>query len=105
MSMFIKECTWWPFFLTLVLGLEEKVEEFLQAGVRLIWVIYPEVRVIQVIRRDGSGHRLRPGDELSGEDVVPGFRCPVASVFPARASHPAGADVGIGADTPEPTAP
>jgi len=24
-----------------------------------------------------------PGGELSDEDVVPGFRCPVASVFPA----------------------
>src|SRR5208283_58881 len=58
--------------------LEEKVEEYLRAGVRLIWLIHPEVRVIQVIRGDGSGYRLRAGDELSGEDVVPGFRCPVA---------------------------
>ncbi len=32
---------------------------------------------------DGSGYRLRAGDELSGEDVVPGFRCPVVSLFPA----------------------
>jgi Uma2 family endonuclease len=63
--------------------LEEKVEEYLRAGVRLIWLIHPEVRVIQVIRGDGSGYRLRAGDELSGEDVVPGFRCPVASLFPA----------------------
>ncbi len=75
--------------------LEEKVEEYLRAGVRLIWIIYPEVRVIQVIRGDGSGYRLRAGDELTGDDVVPGFRCPVASLFPATASH--SADAGAAA--------
>jgi Uma2 family endonuclease len=74
-----------------VYDLEEKVEEYLRAGVQLIWVIHPEIRVIQVIRGDRSGSRLQVGDELSGEDVVPGFRCPVASVFPAGASHQAGA--------------
>jgi Uma2 family endonuclease len=79
--------------------LEEKVEEYLRAGGRLIWLIYPEVRVIQVIRNDGSGYRLRAGDELSGEDVVPGFRCPVASLFPA--SRPSGA----GTATAEAAAP
>jgi hypothetical protein len=55
----------------------------------LIWVIHPEVRAIQVIRADGSGLRIRSGGELSGEDVVPGFRCPVDALFPA--ARPAGA--------------
>lgn len=62
--------------------LELKVEEYLRAGVRLVWVIHPEIRTIQVIRADGSGLRLRAGGELSGEDVLPGFRCPVAALFP-----------------------
>jgi Uma2 family endonuclease len=62
--------------------IEEKVEEYLRAGVRLVWVIHPETRVVQVIRGDGTGNRLRAQDELSGEDVVPGFRCRVADVFP-----------------------
>jgi Uma2 family endonuclease len=66
-----------------VYELEEKVEEYLRAGVRLVWVVHPEVQAIQVIRSDGSGYRLRAGDELSGEEVVPGFRCSVASLFPA----------------------
>jgi Uma2 family endonuclease len=69
-----------------VYDLEEKIEEYLRAGVRLIWVIHPEVRAIQVIRADGSGLRLRSGGELSGEDVIPGFRCPVDALFPA--AHP-----------------
>ncbi len=71
-----------------VYDLEEKVEEYLRAGVRLIWVIHPEIRVIQIFRADGSTARIRSGDELSGEDVVPGFRCPVDALFPsARADE------------------
>jgi Uma2 family endonuclease len=65
-----------------VYDLEERIEEYLQAGVRLIWVIHPEVRVIQIFRADGSSSRIRAGDELSGEDVLPGFRCPVDALFP-----------------------
>jgi Uma2 family endonuclease len=71
-----------------VYDLEEKIEEYLRAGVRLIWVIHPEVRVVKIFRADGSSARIRSGGELSGEDVVPGFRCPVASLFPA--ARPAG---------------
>jgi len=76
-----------------VYKLEEKVDEYLRAGVRLIWIIHPEFQTIQVIRGDGSGYRLRAGDELSGEDVVPGFRCPVASLFPA--TRPVGAGEAV----------
>jgi hypothetical protein len=35
-----------------------------------------------VYRKDGTMARLRDGDELSGEDVVPGFRCRVNELFP-----------------------
>jgi hypothetical protein len=37
-----------------------------------------------VYRSDGSVSRLRESDELSGEDVIPGFRCPVRDIFPPR---------------------
>jgi hypothetical protein len=54
-------------------------------------VIHPEVLVTSVIRADGSGLRVRSGGELCGEDVVPGFRCPVDALFPTArsADHPA----------------
>lgn len=63
---------------------EEKVAEYLVAGVPLVWVIGSEVRSAYVYRRDGSVSRLREGDDLDGEDVLPGFRCPLASIFPAK---------------------
>ena len=35
-----------------------------------------------VYRCDGSISRLQDDDELSGEDVVPGFRCPIREILP-----------------------
>jgi Uma2 family endonuclease len=60
----------------------EKIEEYLHAGVRLVWVISPHNHTIRVYRVNGSSHSLRENDELDGEDVVPGFRCPVRDLFP-----------------------
>lgn len=60
---------------------DEKVEDFLRAGVPLIWVVNPDTRTVQVHRPGGTDSRLRPGDSLVGEDVLPGFRCEVARLF------------------------
>ena len=66
---------------------EEKVDEYLRAGVRLVWVVHPQRKTIRIHRADGTVQDLRQTDELSGEDVITGFRCPVSEVFrlPARA--------------------
>ena len=61
--------------------LDQKVEEYLQAGVRLLWVVYPSTRRVMVYRKTGGISRLGPADELSGEDVLPGFACRVADLF------------------------
>jgi Uma2 family endonuclease len=62
--------------------LQGKVEEYLAAGVASVWVIDPVSRTAFVHRRDGTVSRLREADELSGEDIIPGFRCPLSSIFP-----------------------
>ena len=66
----------------LVNELEEKVEEYLRAGVQLLWVVHPDIQAVQVYRADGTTGRFRAYDELSGEDVIPGFRCKVDDFFP-----------------------
>ncbi|MBV8130388.1 MAG: Uma2 family endonuclease [Planctomycetaceae bacterium] len=66
----------------LVYKLEEKLNDYRKVGVPLIWVINPESRTVMVYRRDGSISRLLDDDELSGEDVVPGFRCPIREILP-----------------------
>jgi Uma2 family endonuclease len=62
--------------------LDEKVDEYLRAGVRLVWVVRPAARAVQVFRGDRSESWLWAAYELSGEDVLPGFRCRVDELFP-----------------------
>ena len=66
--------------------LRVKVEEYLRAGVRLVWLVDPETRSIEVVRADGGVARLYEQDELSGEDVLPDFRCRVAELFAPAAA-------------------
>jgi len=65
-----------------------KVHEYLQAGVRMVWVVDPVGEEVLVYRRDGTGAILTSRDELDGEDILPGFRCLVADLF----KPPAGVD-------------
>jgi Uma2 family endonuclease len=71
-----------------VYELDTKIEEYLAAGVRLVWVINPESRVAIVHRLDGSMAKVRENQELSGEDVVPGFRCLLSSCLPPLSAAP-----------------
>jgi Uma2 family endonuclease len=60
---------------------EVKVNEWLAAGVRLLWVVNPPVRQVRVHRGDGTVEVVKEGEQLSGEDVVPGFSCRVGELF------------------------
>jgi Uma2 family endonuclease len=62
---------------------QAKVVEWLGAGVKLLWVFYPDTRSVHVYRPDGGEVHLRPDDELSGGSVLPGFSCRVADCFPS----------------------
>lgn len=61
--------------------LEGRISDFLRAGTKLVWVIYPENRTARVHRPDGTAQLLSEQDDLSGEDVVPGFRCKIRDLF------------------------
>jgi Uma2 family endonuclease len=61
--------------------LEEKVADFLRAGVPLVWVVDPGTRTVRVVRGDGSAAYLRGQDVLRGDDVLPGFELPLATLF------------------------
>lgn len=60
---------------------EAKVEEYLDAGVQLVWVVSPKAETVTVYRADRSAVKLHDEDELSGENVLPGFRCNVSDLF------------------------
>ncbi len=61
--------------------IDEKVGEYLDAGVPLIWVIFPRTKTVTVYRQNGEVETKRGNDVLSGEDVVPGFTLKVDRIF------------------------
>jgi Uma2 family endonuclease len=74
----------------LAYDVEVKVNEWLAAGVRLLWVVNPPVRQVRVMRIDGTAAIIKEDEQLSGEDVVPGFACRVGELFlsPPGAAQP-----------------
>jgi Uma2 family endonuclease len=64
---------------------DKKIDEYFEAGVEAIWVIYPETRKVYVYDSATQVRILRVGDELDGGPVVPGFRIAVSDLFGAPA--------------------
>jgi Uma2 family endonuclease len=61
--------------------LEDKIEEWLAAGAKLLWEIYPNSRTVRAHRPDGTITLLRAADTLTAPDILPGFACPVGDLF------------------------
>ncbi len=59
----------------------EKALAYLKAGTRLVWVIEPIMKTVMIYRSEADSTLLNYEDTLTGEDVVPGFSCPVAELF------------------------
>jgi Uma2 family endonuclease len=58
-----------------------KVQDWLSAGCRMVWVVDPEVASVTVYRGRNQIAILGSSDVLNGEDVLPGFSVPVGSLF------------------------
>jgi Uma2 family endonuclease len=58
-----------------------KAAMWLDAGVRLVWVVDPQARLAAVHRPGGLVTVLREDGVIDGEDVLPGFRLPLATLF------------------------
>lgn len=65
--------------------IDQKVEEYLHAGVTLVWVVNPKTRTVRIHRPPddprGAISILGESDTISGERVLEGFECPVAEFF------------------------
>ena len=68
----------------IVFEIEAKLAQYIQSGVKLIWIIYPVRRLVEVYRPEtGLIPEIKSGgDELDGLAVIPGFKLPVKSLFP-----------------------
>ncbi|HET7745705.1 MAG TPA: Uma2 family endonuclease [Vicinamibacteria bacterium] len=59
----------------------DKVGEYLDAGVRLVWVIDPAKRQAAVYRTATEVRYVDDSGTLEGEDVLPGFRCALSGIL------------------------
>lgn len=64
-----------------VSAVEEKVQEWLDAGCKLVWVVSPKLHTVTAYRSLTDIETLTENDSLDGGDVVPGFGYPVAALF------------------------
>ncbi|MGQ9632305.1 MAG: Uma2 family endonuclease [bacterium] len=58
-----------------------KVEDYLRAGTRMVWIVEPRTETVTVYRPPKSARILTSDDALEGEDVIPGFLCEVRNIF------------------------
>lgn len=67
-------------------SVHRKALRYIELGVRLVWVIYPKGKSVDVYEpAEGGGAMVRTyrfDQSLSGGDVLPGLSVPVNSLFP-----------------------
>ena len=61
--------------------ISEKVASYLDAGVKLVWVVDPRFRTITVYRGDREPELFNVKQPLAGDPHLPGFSVSVADVF------------------------
>ena len=58
-----------------------KAAQYLAAGSAIVWIVYPDTRTVVVLEGPSAARFLAEGDELTGGDLMPGFRVTVERIF------------------------
>ena len=61
---------------------DEKIQDWLNAGVRLVWIVDPKLCIVTAYRSATDVATHTADDELKGGQIVAGFRCMIADIFP-----------------------
>jgi Uma2 family endonuclease len=61
--------------------IDEKIDEYLAAGVAVVWVVNPHFQTTCVYRPGQPPELFNIQQDLSGEPQLPGFRVKVADIF------------------------
>jgi Uma2 family endonuclease len=63
------------------LHITQKIGEFLDAGVPIVWLVDPQTRVVTVYRSLSQTEQLHVDDTITADPVLPGFACLVSRFF------------------------
>jgi len=61
--------------------LQDKMQEYIDNGVRLGWLLNPKDRTVEIYRMAQGIEVLQSPTEVSGEDVLPGFVLSLEGIF------------------------
>ena len=61
--------------------MNDKARMWIDTGVSLVWVVWPNWQTVEVHRRDEGIIELSGDAVLEGADVVPGFAVPITNIF------------------------
>ncbi len=62
--------------------IQQKVQDYLNAGTRLVWLVYPSAKmVVEYQAEQNYARHLGLDDELEGGEVIPGFRYSLQMLF------------------------
>lgn len=67
---------------------QRRIQDYLDAGVEVLWVVHTLARSATIYRPDGSARLIRAGEALRAESVLPGLEVPLAKLFGEGATYP-----------------
>jgi Uma2 family endonuclease len=67
----------------LYVKVSSKTTEYLDAGVRQVWIVSPEDRSVTIHRSRTDVQIFASDMDLASEDIFPGFRCSLNELFPS----------------------
>lgn len=62
-------------------GMRARAAYYLANGALMVWLAYPEKRLIEIFRKDADVEILTENDILTGGDLLPGFEVAVRDIF------------------------
>ena len=60
----------------------EKIDEYFDAGIPMVWVVYPQRELVDVYESPAVCRTVRRNESLEGGTVLPGFRLALSELFP-----------------------
>ena len=63
---------------------QEKLTEYFAIGVQVVWIVDPQLEQVHVYRSLEEVKLLQKEDELSSEEILPGFRVALTEIFDAE---------------------
>ncbi len=62
-------------------AMRDKAAYYLANGTRLMWLVYPQKRLVEALYPDGESDIFAEGETASGGDLLPGFGLAVHAIF------------------------